>query len=112
MLQIQLHAIKIANMKKQDAFYCWKGNTDQICVGLYSYLCNATCFFFLVRNSFSFWWSENPQSRRIHWLSWRKLTIHKHKGGLGFTKMETFNEVLILSHSALNSTNSTVRNKS
>jgi hypothetical protein len=33
----------------------------------------------------SFWWDHNGNGTRgIHWLSWDRLSIHKHDGGMGF----------------------------
>jgi hypothetical protein len=32
-----------------------------------------------------FWWGHNAnRTKGIHWLSWDRLSIHKHDGGMGF----------------------------
>ncbi|KAM6569155.1 hypothetical protein CsatB_017140 [Cannabis sativa] len=39
-----------------------------------------------------FWWhSKASQGGGIHWKSWDKLCLHKHKGGLGFRNLRDFN---------------------
>jgi hypothetical protein len=42
-----------------------------------------------------FWWSNNPEQRKIHWVAWRKLCQPKQKGGLGFRDLRKFNEALL-----------------
>lgn len=32
----------------------------------------------------SFWWDENDEKKKIHWISWKKLCISKENGGIGF----------------------------
>ena len=40
----------------------------------------------------NFWWqSTNNQQRGIHWMEWKKLTIHKTAGGLSFKDLRDFN---------------------
>ncbi|CAA7038024.1 unnamed protein product [Microthlaspi erraticum] len=43
----------------------------------------------------NFWWSNNGQSRGMHWLAWKKLCRHKKDGGLGFRVIEDFNTALL-----------------
>lgn len=31
-----------------------------------------------------YWWSQQENENKIHWLGWKKLTKPKGKGGLGF----------------------------
>lgn len=39
-----------------------------------------------------FWWqSSNNQHRGIHWMEWRKLTVHKSAGGMGFKDLHDYN---------------------
>ncbi|KAL0405297.1 UNVERIFIED_CONTAM: putative mitochondrial protein [Sesamum latifolium] len=39
-----------------------------------------------------FWHQDN--SRKIHWLAWRKLCVSKGEGGLGF-RIQEFNQALL-----------------
>ncbi|CAA7030423.1 unnamed protein product [Microthlaspi erraticum] len=43
----------------------------------------------------NFWWSNNGQTRGMHWLAWKKLSRHKNDGGLGFRVIEDFNTALL-----------------
>ncbi|CAA7031188.1 unnamed protein product [Microthlaspi erraticum] len=43
----------------------------------------------------NFWWSNNGQTRGIHWLAWNKLCKHKSESGLGFRVLEDFNTALL-----------------
>ncbi|CAA7040542.1 unnamed protein product [Microthlaspi erraticum] len=43
----------------------------------------------------NFWWSNNGQTRGMHWLAWKKLCKHKNDGGLGFRVLEDFNTALL-----------------
>jgi hypothetical protein len=31
-----------------------------------------------------YWWGQQDKTNKIHWLNWKKLTLSKKKGGLGF----------------------------
>lgn len=41
-----------------------------------------------------FWWGSNDEKRRIHWVSWDKLSNSKNRGGMGFRGMSEFNKAL------------------
>lgn len=41
-----------------------------------------------------FWWNDN-ENKRIHWQAWWKLCKLKHKGGLGFRDMHSFNLAML-----------------
>ncbi|CAA7029430.1 unnamed protein product [Microthlaspi erraticum] len=43
----------------------------------------------------NFWWSNNGQTRGMHWLAWKKLCRHKFDGGLGFRAIKDFNTALL-----------------
>jgi hypothetical protein len=44
----------------------------------------------------SFWWGHSySKNKRIHWLSWDKLTIHKNEGGMSFKNLHAFNLSLL-----------------
>lgn len=43
----------------------------------------------------NFWWGENDNSRKIHWIQWETLCKPKFKGGLGFQFLTHFNDALL-----------------
>jgi hypothetical protein len=42
-----------------------------------------------------FWWGNNVDKRKIHWVNWKKTCKAKSKGGMGFKDMRAFNEALL-----------------
>jgi hypothetical protein len=42
-----------------------------------------------------FWWGNNVDKRKIHWVNWKKTCKAKSKGGMGFKNLRVFNEALL-----------------
>ena len=42
-----------------------------------------------------FWWGQVRNERKIHWLSWDKLTRPKLEGGMGFKDLHHFNLAML-----------------
>lgn len=38
-----------------------------------------------------YWWAQQENEKKLHWLSWQKLTSRKEKGGLGYRDLHLFN---------------------
>ena len=43
----------------------------------------------------NFWWGGCPDNRKVHWVSWDKLTQPKDRGGISFKDMVSFNLALL-----------------
>jgi hypothetical protein len=35
----------------------------------------------------SYWWSQNDEMRRMHWVGWEKMKIPKEEGGFGIQRL-------------------------
>jgi hypothetical protein len=46
----------------------------------------------IIRN---FWWGDEENRKRMHWMSWDKLTRPKSFGGIGFRDLRVFNQALL-----------------
>jgi hypothetical protein len=46
----------------------------------------------IIRN---FWWGDEENRHRMHWLSWDKMTRPKSQGGMGFRDLRIFNQALL-----------------
>lgn len=42
-----------------------------------------------------FWWGYKGESRKPHWVGWKKLCLPKCQGGLGFKEIENFNLAML-----------------
>ena len=42
-----------------------------------------------------FWWGSQEDKKGIHWMKWELLCDKKEDGGLGFRKLEWFNQALL-----------------
>ncbi|KAL0011861.1 hypothetical protein SO802_006969 [Lithocarpus litseifolius] len=42
-----------------------------------------------------YWWGQNQEERKIHWINWRKLCTSKKKGGMGFRDLHAFNLAML-----------------
>ena len=43
-----------------------------------------------------FWWGRIGNERKIHWLSWDKLTIPKSEGEIRFKDLRQFNLAMLV----------------
>jgi hypothetical protein len=46
----------------------------------------------IIRN---FWWGDEEDRKKVHWLSWDKMTKPKSHGGIGFRDLRLFNQALL-----------------
>lgn len=49
----------------------------------------------LKRTFRAFWWGTKEQQRMIHWLGWDCMSRPKKLGGLSFTDLGCFNQVML-----------------
>lgn len=42
-----------------------------------------------------FWWAQQENDKKVHWLSWCTLTSRKEKGGLGYRDLHLFNLAML-----------------
>ncbi|KAK6131980.1 hypothetical protein DH2020_034287 [Rehmannia glutinosa] len=62
------------------------------CFVLPAGVCKQICMLFS-----NFWWGTGEEGKsKIHWRDWKKLTVPKKEGGLGFHDLTLFNEALIV----------------
>ncbi|CAJ2652835.1 unnamed protein product [Trifolium pratense] len=45
-----------------------------------------------------FWWGSKEGKRKIHWMSWERLSKSKKGGGMGFRGISNFNSALLGKH--------------
>jgi hypothetical protein len=46
----------------------------------------------IIRN---FWWGDEEDQRKTHWMGWDKMTRPKLQGGIGFRDLRLFNQALL-----------------
>ncbi|CAL8137935.1 unnamed protein product [Prunus armeniaca] len=42
-----------------------------------------------------FWWGQNGDNRKLHWINWDTFGQPKHEGGMGFCNLHEFNLALL-----------------
>jgi hypothetical protein len=42
-----------------------------------------------------FWWSDDENSKKMHWWAWWKLCFPKNEGGMGFRDFHSFNLAML-----------------
>jgi hypothetical protein len=42
-----------------------------------------------------FWWAQQKDEKKVHWISWKKMTQSKKDGGLGFRDLHLFNHAML-----------------
>jgi hypothetical protein len=42
-----------------------------------------------------YWWSQQDNERRMHWVGWEKMKLPKSEGGLGFCDIHSFNMAML-----------------
>ena len=46
----------------------------------------------MIRN---FWWGDENERKKVHWLAWDKITKPKVRGGIGFRDLRCLNQALL-----------------
>jgi hypothetical protein len=42
-----------------------------------------------------FWWGDDENSKKMHWMTWWKLCYPKNEGGMGFRDFHSFNLAML-----------------
>ena len=45
-----------------------------------------------------FWWDQQGDRRKIHWVCWEVLCQSKAEGGMGFKDLALFNDAFLAKH--------------
>jgi hypothetical protein len=43
-----------------------------------------------------FWWAQQENENKVHWMSWEKLSLPKNCGGLGYKDVHSFNLAMLV----------------
>jgi ribonuclease HI len=49
----------------------------------------------LMKLTRDFWWGDEKEKRKVHWMCWEKVTKRKGQGGMGFRDLRLFNQALL-----------------
>jgi hypothetical protein len=49
----------------------------------------------LMKMTRDFWWGDENERRKMHWMRWDKVTRRKGQGGMGFRDLHLFNQALL-----------------
>jgi hypothetical protein len=60
------------------------------CFDLTKSMCDDIC-----KLVYQYWWSENDEMKKMHWVGWEKMKLSKEEGGLGFRDLYTFNLAML-----------------
>ena len=90
-----------SRLARQTPFQGWEGNSCKGCCSGHSHVCHV--IFDLTKGLCDevstiigrYWWSQQDNIHKIHWLSWEKLTRSKKKEGLGFRDLYLFNQAML-----------------
>lgn len=87
---------KTSGVERESAIKGGKRNTDQSSstMGVFQLpikLCEE-----LQSMCARFWWGRIGNERKIHWLSWDKLTIPKSEGEIRFKDLRQFNLAMLV----------------
>jgi hypothetical protein len=56
--------------------------TKSLCDGISAMICR-------------YWWAQQNNEKKMHWISWQTLASRKDKGGLGYRDLHIFNLAML-----------------
>jgi hypothetical protein len=42
-----------------------------------------------------FWWGDEEEKIKVHWMAWENMTMPNNQGGIGFKEHKMFNKALL-----------------
>jgi hypothetical protein len=63
---------------------------DMACFDLTKSLCDS-----ISQMVCRYWWSQQDNENRLHWIGWEKMKLSKAEGGLGFRDLHSFNIAML-----------------